>query len=63
MPPGLEEIQQGQPSERNWQNIAAEAAETAAFVFGRLETHGHPLDSAGKASVFSTIFIAMDRRA
>lgn len=48
--------------EGEWQALAAEAADIAALVYSRLETHGHPLDSAGKASVFSTLFIAMDRR-
>jgi hypothetical protein len=44
------------------QNIAAAAAELTIFQLNRMEVGGHPLDSAGKASVLNTWNIAMDRR-
>ena len=50
------------PAGTGWMQTAAEATDIAALIYGRLEAAGHPLDSAGKASVFSTVFIAMDRR-
>lgn len=51
------------PQDTAWMQTASDATDIAALIYGRLEAAGHPLDSAGKASVFSTVFIAMDRRA
>lgn len=50
------------PQSPGWMQTASDATDIAALIYGRLEAAGHPLDSAGKASVFSTVFIAMDRR-
>jgi hypothetical protein len=50
------------PADVAWMQTASDATDIAALIYGRLEAAGHPLDSAGKASVFSTVFIAMDRR-
>lgn len=61
--PAAKPQQTGETEASNhWQNLGAEAANVAAFVYSRMEVHGHPLDSAGKASFLSTVFIAMDRR-
>jgi len=50
------------PLDNEWMQLAADAADVASFAYSRMEAHGHPLDSAGKASFLSTVFIAMDKR-
>jgi len=62
-PQPLEGGPEPDPEVNDWKLLVIDVCDAAALAYARMETNGHPFDSAGKASVWSTIFIAMDRRA